>query len=150
MTQHHVGKVKHLLDLQNAIWTPAHVIPCEKSQKINKCIGFKTPVKWAATLEEPDPHPRARCVRLQSYRVQLKSSQDEVTFLNLSVQLFTILRHFPCKRHVKYLLLHWCHIHTLYIDGWTAVSPGCIGSSMQSMDGLFPLPMALSISSLDR
>lgn len=29
MTQHHVGKVKHLLDLQNAIWTPAHVVPCK-------------------------------------------------------------------------------------------------------------------------
>ena len=29
MTQHHVSKVKHLLDLQNAIWTPAHIIPCE-------------------------------------------------------------------------------------------------------------------------
>lgn len=29
MAQHHIGKVKHLLDLQDTIRTPAHVIPCE-------------------------------------------------------------------------------------------------------------------------
>lgn len=38
MTQHHVGKVKHLLDLKDAVGTPANVISCKDQRKsVEKC-----------------------------------------------------------------------------------------------------------------
>ena len=40
VAQHHVGKVKHLLHLEHAVRTPAHVVICRDNVQLGQIVSF--------------------------------------------------------------------------------------------------------------
>lgn len=50
VAQHHVGKVKHLLDVRGAVRTPAHVVVCRDEEIKNKMVKYIRFIKRAGTF----------------------------------------------------------------------------------------------------
>lgn len=123
---------------------------------------------WGKHVQEETRHDSAPCKQSQTpawlakchmnscpRRSLSRSQNGKYTEIINSKQLYLVgwllqpgneMKEVHCSSTVSVIWRNTVIQTPINISIW----PGCIGSSMQSMDGLFPLPMALSISSLDR